>query len=341
MNFSKSIRGRLIFWYLTSLISITAFFYFGIHIYALPYGNILFIILLFILALEGWFIVHKITDSLSRLSSKIETITSKNLDEKVTGIENGDEIGELARSFNKLLSRLKEAFLREQQFIGDVAHELKTPLATLRSSTEIALAKDRDKKEYQHVLAESLTDIDRLNKTLKNVLDLAWTEADQAKNLTKSVDLSELIEELREIAVKMATQKSIEVYSQIDKNIAVLGDKEKLSRSILNFLDNAIRYTPGGGRIEFTLNKKVNDVSIIIKDTGEGILAEDLPHIFDRFYRGAASSAYRGSKSSKTFGSGLGLAISQAIIKAHKGEIDVKSKVGQGTNFTIILPLKS
>ncbi len=332
MKYFKSIKSKLFFWYATSLVAVATYFFLGIHIFALPYGLQLFFLLLLALAIEGLFIIHKITNPLTTLTAKIKTITSNNLSEKVSIKSADDEIGDLAYSFNELLSRLDESFKREQQFIGDIAHELKTPIATLRSSVEIALSRDRDKNEYKEVMTELLTDIERLSSTLKDVLDLAWTQADQAKNLTKTFNLSELVEELREIAVKMASQKSIEVYGKTDEDVKVSGDKEKFSRALLNFIDNAIKYTSQGGKIELELRKLEKQVSITIKDTGSGILAEDLPHIFDRFYRG--------SKTSKTFGSGLGLAISLAIIKAHLGEVVVKSKVGQGTTFVITLPIK-
>lgn len=333
MKYFKSLKSKLFFWYATSLIAVAAYFFLGIHIFSLPYGLQIFFLLLLALAIEGLVIIHKITGPLTKLTSKIRTITSKNLNEKIHLPQTDDEIGELSKSFNELLNRLDEAFKREQQFIGDVAHELKTPIATLKSGIEIALSKDRDTREYKGVLTDVLTDVDRLSSTLKDVLDLAWTQADQAKNLTRSFNLSNLIEELREIAIKMAGQKSIEVFGQTEKDLDVFGDKEKFSRAILNFLDNSIKYTPQKGKIELNLYIKDHDAVITIKDSGVGILSEDLPHIFDRFYRG--------SKTDKTLGSGLGLAIAQAIIKAHRGEIEVESKVGQGTIFTITISLKS
>lgn len=332
MKYFKSLKSKLFFWYATSLVAVAAYFFLGIHIFSLPYGLQIFFLLLLALAIEGLVIIHKITGPLTKLTSKIKTITSKNLNEKIHLPQADDEIGELSKSFNELLNRLDEAFKREQQFIGDVAHELKTPIATIRSSIEIALSKDRENMEYKEVLAETITDVDRLTSTLKDVLDLAWTQADQAKNLTRSFNLTDLIEELREIAIKMAGQKSIEVIGQTEKDLEIFGDKEKFSRAILNFLDNAIKYTPQSGKIELNLGVKDEVAVITIKDNGVGILSEDLPHIFDRFYRG--------SKTDKTLGSGLGLAIAQAIIKAHKGEIETKSRVGQGTAFTVTIPLK-
>lgn len=327
----KSLRSKLFFWYITSLITITAFFYFAVHIYSLPYRNVFFFALLAFLALEGFFIVRKMTDGLSKLSSKIKTITSKNLNEKVTDVESKDEIGELAESFNQLLDRLLEAFKRERQFIGDVAHELKTPLSTQRSSIEVALSKDRSAKELKSVLVEAFFDNNRISTTLKNILDLAWSEAESAKVNREIIDLSVVVTEVLEIARKFGKAKKISVFENVDEGIVVQGSGDKLFRAFLNITDNAIKYTPSGGTVRISLTKIEGYAKFQVKDTGVGISKKDLPHIFERFYRG--------SRSGKVHGAGLGLAIAQAIISAHKGTIEVKSDVGKGTTATVTLPL--
>ncbi|KKQ43433.1 MAG: histidine kinase [Microgenomates group bacterium GW2011_GWC1_37_8] len=327
----KNLRGKLFFWYITSLITVTAFFYFAVHIYSLPYRNIIFFALLIFLALEGFFIVRKMTDGLSKLSSKIKTITSKNLSEKVIDIESEDEIGELASAFNQLLDRLLQAFKRERQFIGDVAHELKTPLSTQRSGIEVALSKDRSAKELKSVLIEALSDNNRIASTLKNILDLAWSEAESEKVNKDKVKLSEVVSEIVEIATKLGKAKKVNVSGNISQDIVVLGSEDKLFRALLNITDNAIKYTPTSGSVNISLTKKNSHARFRVKDTGVGISKNDLPHIFERFYRG--------SRSGKVHGAGLGLAISQALISAHKGTIDVKSDVGKGTTITAYLPL--
>ena len=331
MNLLKSLRGKLFFWYITSLITVTAFFYFAVHIYSLPYRNIIFFALLIFLALEGFFIVRKMTDGLSKLSSKIKTITSKNLNEKVIDIESEDEIGELASAFNQLLDRLLQAFKRERQFIGDVAHELKTPLSTQRSSIELALSKDRSVKELKSVLAEALSDNNRIASTLKNILDLAWSEAESAKVNKGKVKLSEVVSEIVEITTKLGKAKKVNVSGNVSQDIVVLGSEDKLFRAFFNITDNAIKYTPAGGSVSISLTKKDEQARFQVKDTGVGISKKDQPHIFERFYRG--------SRSGKVYGSGLGLSISQAIISANKGIIEVKSNVGLGTTITAHLPL--
>ena len=325
-----SIRTKLFFWYTISIVSVAAFFYLAIHVFNLPYGNWLFLILLVVLALEGLFIIRKMISGLTKLSSKIKTITSKNLSEKVTGIDTQDEIGELAESFNQLLARLDEAFSRERQFIGDVAHELKTPVATLKSSIELALSKKRTSQQYQEALSDTLIDIDRLTATIKNILDLAWLGAEHTASKDSHFDISNSLYELTEIAVKLSAQKHINFKSNIESRVTIFGAKDKISRAVLNVIDNAIKYTKAGGSVSLSLHKKNHQAVIEVTDTGIGISKKDLPHIFNRFYRG--------SKTAKTIGSGLGLAIAQGIVIAHHGEISISSSVGKGTKVTISLP---
>ncbi len=326
---ANSLRTRLFVWYLSSLIVLAIFFYLVVHIWMLPYSTEMFFLLLFILAISGFFIIRRITQSLINLTGQIKNITDRNLETRIKGIGSEDEMGELAQAFNDLLERLNKAFIRERQFIADVAHELKTPLATQRSGLEITLRQNRSAGEYRQAVADAVTENSRLSATLQNVLDLAWSEAPNEQNRTTKFNISQLMEDLCEIAIKMAQAKKITVNHSIKKNIDVSGFKDKLAMAILNIIDNAIKYTPPGGKITINLTKNKHGVKIIIADTGCGIAKKDLPHIFDRFYRGAATDNVKGS--------GLGLAISKSVINLHHGNIQVKSRAGKGTVFIILI----
>lgn len=297
----------------------------------LSYSTELFLALLFILAIAGFFTVKNITNSLTSLSDQMRLISSHNLDKHIQGIHSKDEIGELAKSFNDLLDRLNGAFKREQQFIADVAHELKTPLATQRSGLEITLSKSRAVNEYRTAINEALQENSQISSTLKNVLDLAWSETPHEQKHMTQLNLSELLDELSDIALKMAVQKHIKVNRVIQKDIQITGIKDKFARAILNIIENAIKYTPEQGTASIKLVTIKNKAVISIEDTGPGIMEKDISHIFDRFYRG--------SKTDNVLGSGLGLAISKSIILLHKGDIKVKSIVGKGSTFTILLPI--
>ncbi len=270
---------------------------------------------------------------ITAISRKLSQINSGNLDERVNNPKTGDEIEELSETFNSLLDRLQQAFTRERQFISDVAHELKTPLAVQRTTIEVALSKVRSKEELSEVLKESLTDNNRLSSTLKNVLDLAWAEADRAKTKLEPVNLSHIFNELTELTTRLASQKNINVKNTFESDITVMGKKEKLMGAILNIIDNAIAYSPQKSKVTLSLKKSGSMAKIRIQDTGVGIPEKELPHVFERFYRGSSTD--------RSFGSGLGLAITKATITAFGGDISVKSKPGKGTEFTIHLPLVS
>src|SRR3989344_5335112 len=217
----SSLKSHLFVWYIVSLLLMTIFVILVVHVFVLKNG-VLFLTLLFLtLAVFGFTIIYKITKSLTYLSSRMKMISSKNLDERILDIQTKDEIGELAHSFNELLDRLHDAFKREQQFIADVAHELKTPLATLRSTIEVALQQKRESVDYQKALKEALSETHQLSSTLKNVLDLAWSETPAEQKNAKSFNLTELMADLLETAQKMAVLKKIAVSGSIAKNIMV------------------------------------------------------------------------------------------------------------------------
>lgn len=330
MKISNSLKFKLFFWYIVSLTLLGFFIILTVHIYQYKYSVYILGMLFLILSVVGFITIYRITQSITNLSLQIRQISSKNLDKRISSTKTDDEIGELGKSFNELLNRLETAFKRERQFIADVAHEMKTPIATLRSSFEVTLHKERTNEEYKKIIEDSIVETDRLTTTLRDVLDLAWSEVPN-ETLRNKFDLSELMNEMTEIAQKLASAKQIIVSNSITQHIYLLGFRERLGRAIINIIDNAIKYTPHHGNITISLIKEHNNALITIQDNGQGIAANEVKHIFDRFYRGA--------KTDKIFGAGLGLAITKATIGIHKGTITVTSKPRVGSTFTITLPL--
>ena len=331
IRFFKSLRNKLFGWYIGSLIVLSIFFYAVVHILRYQYGTEIFFLLFFLLGVIGFVIIYRITNDLTYLTGKIKKISLETLDERIEGIQREDEIGDLATAFNNLLNRLDEAFKREQQFIADVAHEMKTPIATMRSALEVSISKERSKEEYRQVINASITETHALSSSLNDILDLAWSQTPNEQKNAANINLSELLEELSDIASKLAKPKNQIIDIHIGQNLIIEGYKDKLAKAVINILENAIKYTPCQGKIKISTTKKMDKVSIKISDTGQGILPQDIPHIFDRFYRG--------SQTDKVFGSGIGLSIAYSVIKLHHGELYVKSKPGQWTTFTIVLPI--
>lgn len=291
----------------------------------------LFFLLLIPTVIGGYLHARAAVQPISIISETLKRISHENLNERVPVPNSGDQIAELATTFNGLLDRLHGAFTRERQFIGDIAHELKTPLAILQTNTEVTLSKKRTGEAYKHALIETQTDTKRIAETLSAILDLAWSEADYADSSSTTVNVSTLVSELQEITGKLAAVKNITVKGVIQSDVMIRGKEDKLSRAILNVCENAVKYTPRNGTITLSLHTHHQTVELRITDTGPGIAKRDLPHIFDRFYRG--------SKTAKTVGSGLGLAIAKATIAAHHGTIRAQSAVGKGSVFIISLPV--
>ncbi len=297
------------------------------------YGSLTLVFLSFVIPtiFGGFMLAGSALRPIADISREMEEISSENLKRRVKIPQTNDEIETLSHTFNNLLDRLEESFTRERQFIGDVAHELKTPLATLKSEIEVAIEKKRPQMEYRHVLEELLIDANRLSDTLTNILDLAWSKADSYETIKETVNISDMARELTEIAQKLAYSKNISVASRIENGLMIQGKKDKLFRAILNIIDNAVKYNSDNGKVSITLRKKTSHVVMNVSDTGRGITKEDMPHIFDRFYRG--------SKTDKTLGSGLGLSIAKAVIASCGGTMTITSVINKGTTVIITFPL--
>ncbi len=243
-----------------------------------------------------------------------------------------DEIGGLIEAFNQTLERLETLFTSQQRFLADVSHELRTPLTVIKGNVDLM-------RRMKSLDEESLTSIDqeagRLTRLVGGLLLLAQAESGSVSLNMKPVELDTLLLEVFQ-EMKVLAGEKIELHlTEIDQ-IQVNGDRDRLKQVLLNLVGNAIQYTPQGGDVFLSLGKVAEQARLIIRDTGPGIPAEDMPHIFERFYR-AEKSRTRG----KTTGFGLGLSIAHWIVDKHGGRIEVDSKDGRGTTFCIWLPLIS
>jgi heavy metal sensor kinase len=289
---------------------------------------------LLLASLGGLWLANKALSPVDRLTRAAERIGRGNLRERVEEPRSRDEIGRLAATFNQMISRLEQAFERERRFTADASHELKTPLAVLRGDIEVALRRERSPGEYQRVLESSLEETARLTKLTDDLLTLARSDADQSVLEREEVRLDILAAEAREYISPLAQSARVALnFDPPDSPIVVEGDQKRLTQLLVNLLDNAIKYTPAGGSARLSLSVKQGSAVIEVSDTGRGIPASALPHIFERFYR------QTDPRDSRVTGFGLGLAISKWIADAHGGSIEVESQEGKGSRFTVQLPV--
>ena len=295
--------------------------------------KIALVILLFLIApsiVFGYLLSGNAVSSIKSLSQEMSKISSENLSKRVEIPSKSSEMFDLVSKFNKLLDRINEAFSREKQFIGEVAHEVKTPLAVIKSNAEITLLKDRAPSEYKKSLTQILEHVQKLTKQLNSLLDFAWSQTLDSNRQFVSVDLSKLLLTICEDTKQLAAPKNILVQSNVQKDLTVKGKEDKLAQVFFNLVDNAVKYTPIGGKIFISAIKADSEVIVDLKDTGVGIPKNEVKNIFTRFYR---------TDNSATLGHGLGLAIAHSIVTAHNGRIEVKSTPNKGSLFRVVLPI--
>ena len=292
-------------------------------------------IALFAFTLLQWLLLGKLLTPLTQLAARISETDEDDLHRPcIVPVSAPAELALLAQSYNNLTERLHRSLLRARQFSADVTHELRTPLTILRGETELALSKDKDKEELKRVLSSNLEEISRMSHLIEDLLLLSKSELGEAPLRMEALNLSALLEELCCQAEILASEKQIHIHQQpAVEPISLFADPLRLRQLFLNLLSNAIKYTPEGGEVTISWNLEKDAAQVSIEDTGIGIDNAHLEHIFDRFYR-IDKHLNRGDG-----GSGLGLSIAKWIVNAHGGSIQVSSIPGQGSCFTVILPL--
>jgi signal transduction histidine kinase len=247
----------------------------------------------------------------------------------------GEEVARLAQTLNGMLARLEQSFSSLRRFTADASHELKTPLMVLRAGVERTLTHPRTPTENLVVLDETLEEINRMTELVEGLLTLARADEGRAPLAVERVDLRDLVAEASETAGMLGEQGSVTVATSMpDIPVHAMIDRRRIREMLLNLVTNAIKYTPAGGRVELSLREESRGAELVVRDTGIGIAAGDLPHIFERFWRADLARSRTGDRP----GSGLGLAITKWIAEAHGGTITVSSRPGRGTTFTVRLP---
>jgi heavy metal sensor kinase len=280
----------------------------------------------------GLFLANRVLAPIDRITRTAQRIGAEHLGGRINHHGPDDEVGRLAQTFDAMLARLEAAFERQRRFTADASHELRTPLTAILGQIDVALERPREAPAYRATLAGVREQAQRLARLTSDMLFLARADTQPAPLAAEPIDLSALLPAVAAQVEPLAAARDQALVLGPMPSQIVQGDEDQLIRLFLNLLDNAIRYTPRGGRISIGCVCDGEETAIQVSDTGSGIAREHLPRLFDRFYR-----ADRG-RSRAQGGSGLGLAIAQSIAQAHGGRIDVESTVGQGSTFTILLP---
>jgi signal transduction histidine kinase len=278
-------------------------------------------------ALVGWLVSRRISAPLVALTEVTAAMAEGDLTARAD-VERKDELSTLGRSFNRMAAQVEEMITGLRRFASDAAHEIHTPLTALRTNLELA-QRDAAAGSEEHLLAAQ-AQVERLEALTGGLLELSRLESPVQAPQLVAVSLLPLVQEAGELYASRAEQAGLAFeLSMPEAPVSVLGDEGELTTALSNLLDNALKFTPEGGQITLGCRQEGDSAMLWVEDTGPGITEEDLPHLFDRFYRGRSSAAYPGS--------GLGLAIVQAIVDRHEGWVKAEN-TARGARFTIELP---
>jgi len=279
---------------------------------------------------------RQILAPIQNIAQRAEQITSQQLHERIASRGIGDEIDQLAESFNRTLTHLDESFRQLRQFTSDASHELRTPLAALRAIGEVGLDRDGTVQEYRELVGSMLEEVSRLTHLVNDLLMISRGDTGAIELHRINVRVGDVVRDTISLLEPLADEKDQKLEFAGDADAIVPADPVLLRQALINVVENAIKYSPPRSTTVISVDREVpGSVTIAVVDEGPGIAAEHIPHIFDRFYR------VDSGRSRMAGGFGLGLAISQWAVAAHRGSITVTSAPGAGSRFRIDIPVSS
>jgi len=285
----------------------------------------------FAACLGGWWISRRALTPVDKITQAARTITAQNLTRRLDVPQTGDELQRMSEAWNQVLERLEAALQRIRRFTADASHELRTPVAIIRATAELALRRERDVEEYRQSLRQIQLEAERMTQLTDALLSLATADANAVEMPRAPVDFNRLAGELVRQNQSLADSRGIHLKADLSARPAVAPGNESGVRRVLQILlDNALKFTPTGGSVLVSIAPVDNGVAACVRDSGPGIPADALPHIFERFYTAGRSGSENG-------GAGLGLSIAQAIAQAHGSRIQVESTPGAGSCFCFTL----
>jgi heavy metal sensor kinase len=281
-------------------------------------------------ALLGWFMAGRALNPLNWLSRTAQRTTTSNLTTRIPTRGSGDELDHLIETYNAMMGRLNQSFEQIRQFSTDVSHELRTPLTVIRGQLEVALFTASTKEQYREAIEDALIDVERLSSIVRALLLLSQSETGQLVLHKTDVDLAEMVRDVADQFQIPAEAQGVRLSADAPEHCIIHADRIQIERLLSNLLSNAVKYTPAGGDVHVLVEGGSQQTCLVVEDTGAGIAAEHLPHIYDRFYRVPSADPEKGL--------GLGLSFVAWIVKAHEGTIEVNSRLGAGTRFEVNLP---
>src|SRR6266705_98970 len=286
--------------------------------------------------LMGSWISRRALAAVDQIITEVREITDgRSLHRRLAEPLMKDELGRLAGTLNQMMTRLERSFAALRRFTADASHELKTPLTVVRAGVERAITRPDVPQETLAALEETLQEVNRMTELLDSLLTLARADEGRAELHREPVDLRAIVTEAGETGDLLADHAGVAIDIRTPAEPVVLAlDRSRVRQLILNLIENAVKYTPRGGQVSVQLGSSNGQVLLTVADSGIGIAPGDLPHIFDRFWRADSARTRTGERP----GAGLGLAICKWIAEAHGGQIDVVSRPGRGTTFTVVLP---
>jgi two-component system OmpR family sensor kinase len=280
----------------------------------------------------GWFLAGRALRPVEAITLAACRIAAGDLTQRLTVAHSQDEIGRLSATFNDMIARMEASFRQVRQFSADASHELRTPLTVMKGETDLALRRARPAEDYRLVLESNLEEIDRMVRIVDELLFLSRADLGEVRIESLPVRLDALVEDTQRHAAVLGQELDVQVRAGTVEPVTVRGDELRLRELLLNLVDNAVKYSRPGGKVEIALARAGATARLSVTDYGIGISAEAQARIFDRFYRADDARAHARE------GTGLGLAICKWIVEAHHGRIEVQSTVGEGSRFTVVLP---
>ena len=280
----------------------------------------------------GAFLAFRALRPIRNLSGVARSIVdTARFDARVPASKTGDELNELVVLFNRMLEKIELLIQGMKDALDNVAHDLRTPMTRFRGVAEEALRPDANRDDCREALADCLEESDHLMAMLDTLMDISEAETGTMKLSLENVNLAGLIEEVADVYRYLADEKNIALFTKAPNDINLHGDRARLRQVLANLVDNAIKYTPSGGRVDIEAFHRAQQAVLIVRDNGIGIASDEMPHIWDRLYRGDKSRSQRGL--------GLGLSLVRAVVQAHHGQVEAAANASGGSLFSLYLPL--